>query len=156
MADYPGAMFPKHVKRVSAKEFLKELAKSEKGNKYGIKKVYDGAMRFDSGLEREFYKNYLRPMEMSGELKDLVREPKVELDVDGEIFVYKPDFGAFNTNLKEPVFYETKGEATRRGERWRMIKKLWRVRGPGRLYVYLGSKESYRLLEVILPRGQGE
>lgn len=61
-----------------------------------------------------------------------------------------PDFKAFDTELKEEVYFEAKGFET---EKWILKRKLWTVYGPGRLRVFKGSARSFRMVEEIIPKG---
>lgn len=159
MSDYPGAKFPKTVQRVSAKEFLKELAKQERPGRYGIRKTdpqerkADG-YTFDSGLELKRYGD-LKLLQQAGKIRGLEVHPQVYLDVNGERIGYKPDFAYFDVKVGAKLYEECKGGATQ-GGRWPTIMKLWRAVGPGRLDVLIGTKRGYRKVREITPRGREE
>lgn len=46
------------------------------------------------------------------------------------------------------TFAEAKGVET---DRWKIIEKLWRFYGPGKLYIYKGSYLNPKITEVIVP-----
>jgi len=50
---------------------------------------------------------------------------------------YHPDFSAWDNELKENVWYESKGLET---APWRKKRKQWEISGPGRLRVYKGKR----------------
>lgn len=154
VVDYPGAKFPK-VQRVTAAEFVKEMRKTERRGKFNIPKTdpqdrfCDGYV-FDSGLEKVRYLD-LKLLLAAGQIRDLEVHPQLYLDVNGERVGYKPDFGYWDVRLDQKVYEECKGNATDRGERWRVIQKLWRGVGPCRLKVIKGTKRGYAEVRVIYP-----
>jgi hypothetical protein len=148
-------MFPKPTRRQKKTPArLAYEAAIKKQNKYGAKRS-DGRLEkenlgysFASGLEAALFTEYLRPLELAGQIRDLRPQPQLYLEINGERFGYKPDFEAYDLNLGETVWYEAKGAE---GERWAMIKKLWRAVGPGRLRVFKGSKTKFRMTEELRP-----
>lgn len=63
---------------------------------------------------------------------------------------HKTDFKVFDLKLGEPVWIEYKGFVD---QRWRDIKKLWMIYGPGRLKIYQGYGLRMTCIEEIIPKG---
>lgn len=87
----------------------------------------------------------LRMLEIAGELKDL--KCQVTLTLIGS-FRYRADFEAFDLKTNETVWYDYKGFDT---QRWRDVKKIWRVAGPGKLRVMKGRGLHVFCAETITP-----
>lgn len=111
-----------------------------------VEKVDLDGYTFDSKLESALYV-YLKSLEGT-ELEFLECKPNVHLTRARILMI--PDFKAFDLALQEEVYFEAKGFET---EKWILKRKLWTVYGPGRLRVYKGSAERFRLVEEIIPKG---
>ena len=101
--------------------------KFPKKNKYGnviIKDPVTGKKAYDSKLERNYHKELLL-QEKAGFIRDVRQWPSVELLPD---IRYKPDFYFIECESGREVWVDTKGVI---GERYRIIKKIWRLFGPG-------------------------
>lgn len=85
--------------------------------------------------------------EIAGELKITQIEDHVYLS-DAEI-LYIPDFRCQDPTTYENFWIEAKGFET---ARWPIIKKLWRVYGPGRLEIWKGTANKPHLDEIIIPK----
>lgn len=64
---------------------------------------------------------------------------------------HKTDFKIWDLKLGEAVWVEYKGFED---QRWRDIKKLWKLYGPGRLRVYGGYGLRMKLIQEIIPDGK--
>lgn len=139
---------------LTAKEFRKAWKDTygKRGGKYGIQRVEDkDGRQFASGLEREYF-HELKIREMGGEISGIVKEPQIYFEINGvRITGYKPDFSYFDIRMNEQVWDETKGEATDKGEGWRIRQKLWRAMGPGLLRVIKGDKNGWAVARTIRP-----
>lgn len=119
----------------------------EKGKKYGNKKVEHAGRTFDSRLEKALF-DRLSLQERAGEIRDLAHQP-------GTVFLgpsrtqYRPDFKFTNAKTGETEYAESKGFET---PAWRIKLKLWRVVGPGVLYLFKGSAANLVLVETIIPK----
>lgn len=100
---------------------------------------------FASKLESSCY-DMLKLMERAGELSDIKCQQAVLLTRAN--ITCKIDFSAVENKTGALVYIESKGAIT---DRWIIIKRLWKVYGPGKLYIYGGSYQKPRLLEVIEP-----
>lgn len=116
-------------------------------NKFRNKKVEKTPGHwFDSKAEAALH-SLLSLRERAGEVSALSHHP-------GTIFLseariqYRPDFKFIE--FGETCWAEFKGFATRD---WAIKKKLWKIYGPGKLYVYGGSVSSIKLIETIIPKG---
>ena len=101
-----------------------------KKNKFGnhiIRDPVTGKKAYDSKLERHFH-TYLKFKESNGEIKEVTQWPSVEL-LPG--IRYKPDFKYQKVDTDETIWVDTKGVI---GERYRIIRKLWGLFGPGTLH----------------------
>jgi hypothetical protein len=116
-----------------------------RGNKFGARKVKHDNHTFDSRLEFAVY-SILKLREKAGELSDIQVKDTVYL-TDARIS-YKADFAATDTKTGQRIWFEAKGLI---GERWRVIRKLWSVYGPGHLEVWVGTHQKPRLDKVIIP-----
>lgn len=99
---------------------------------------------FSSKLEAQVYR-ILQFKEKAGLIKYLRCQHPVELTLAK--IGCKIDF-AFEEN-DVLCFAEAKGCET---DRWRIIRKLWGVYGPGKLYIYKGSHVCPSLTEIIEPQ----
>lgn len=123
------------------------LSKFAHRSKYGNKKSKDAkGNSFGSQLERAVY-NFLFLLERAGEISDLKCQDRVKL-TDAEI-VYIPDFSYIDQKKNERIFVEAKGFET---PEWKLKLRLWRIYGPGKLEIYKGSVNSFKLHEVIIPQ----
>ena len=90
--------------------------------------------------------------EKNGEITDLKKNPTVELlSTPLGLIKYKADAGY--SDKDGPRWVEVKGVE---GERWRIIRKLWSLFGPGPLEVYKGTYKRPYLVEVIYPEPVSE
>ena len=113
-------------------------------NKYHAKRCEFEGIKFASKGEMHCYQN-LRFLEKAGYLKDIECHVIVNL-VAG--IGHKTDFRFYDVKCQTLVYAEFKGMKT---DRWRLIKKLWKVFGPAELRVYV-EKNGYQILdEVIFP-----
>lgn len=112
-------------------------AKRKKGNKYGAKRATSNlpelaGRSFHSQLERD-RAGELVILLRAGAIRDLVFQPRVML-TEADIS-YHADFSYQQRNATgdwQTVYEEAKGME---GDRWRIIRALWRVYGPGTLLV---------------------
>lgn len=96
-------------------------------NKFGAVKTRGTSGRlFDSKAERDRAEE-LMLLERAGEIRDLVEQPRVELEPG---IRFKPDFSYVERGRL--VHEDVKGVET---ERFRLIKKLWRLHGPSVLRI---------------------
>lgn len=116
-------------------------------NKYGAKQTLALGRRFDSGAEAARAAE-LSLLERAGAIADLVFQPRVELEPG--IF-YRPDF-AYRERGRV-VWEDVKGVET---ERFRLIKRLWRLHGGGPLRITKrsGIRGGFRVVQEVLPRVQ--
>lgn len=116
-------------------------------NKYGAERAesYDGRS-FHSKGERDCYQ-MLKLLVQAGEYRDLECQVSTEL-LPG--LKHRTDFKVWDLKREEPLWIEYKGM---NDQRWRDIKKIWAVHGPGRLKVYTGYGLRMRLIDEIVPRG---
>lgn len=101
----------------------------KKKNKYGNHIIYDPITKkkaYDSKLEREYHQELLL-REKVGDIRDVKQWPSVELLPD---IRYKPDFYYVDVETEQEIWVDTKGVI---GERYRLIRKIWRLFGPGTL-----------------------
>ena len=77
---------------ISREQYLAEIAKPKRANKYGAKRtVFDG-ITFDSQREAEVYRD-LKVLEAAGRISGFERQRKFNLIVNGEIIgSYRADF----------------------------------------------------------------
>ena len=119
-------------------------------NKFGVAHRRDrtvGNRTYASGAEKR-YREYLDMLAMTKLVSDIVEQPKVDLTAG---ITYKPDFRYTDTTGMH-VWVEVKGVMT---DRFRMIKKLWRVYGPGPLHVVREDRTKGRFgtIQIIYPKG---
>lgn len=87
----------------------------------------------------------LLQMQKAGEISTIECQVTTRLTAG---ITHKTDFKVYDLRLNEPVWVEYKGIED---QRWRDIKKLWRVYGPGRLRIYKGSGLRIKLVEEVIP-----
>ncbi len=116
-------------------------------NKYHAKRALWNGRWYDSTAERD-YALELDALARAGEISELQMQPRVELDRG--IF-YKPDF-CFQEHGRY-VWVDVKGVET---ERFRLLCKLWRNRGPGPLRIIkrAGRRSSFVVVREIMPLAQ--
>lgn len=110
-----------------------------------IPKVRHQKTAFDSRAEEDCYES-LKWKEKIGEIKDLETQVRVKL-LNG--IYHHTDFKFTFTDTDETVWAEYKGFED---ARWKMVKKIWRYHGPGRLFIYKGRKLALLCVEVITPQ----
>lgn len=124
-------------------ESLTKKHQTRKKNKYGAEKIIVGPHTYDSKLEHEMHMT-LKLLERSGEIKDIRHHPgAVQLT---RFVKYKPDFLIFDIKRNIEIFIESKGFD---GERWRVIRNLWREFGPKPLQVWRKSGNRVFMAEEI-------
>jgi hypothetical protein len=103
---------------------------------------------YDSKAEGHLYTEYLRPLEMAGEIKDIRHQHTVHMT--RARIGYRADYSWVNCKTNETEYGEMKGFET---ELWLIKKKLWKYYGPGKLFVFKsGSKSRVYLAEEIVPK----
>lgn len=116
-----------------------------KEKKYGNKKTELAGRTFDSRAESALFLR-LSLEEREGRISNLAHQP-------GTVFLtaariqYRPDF-SFTEN-GETCWAEFKGYET---PAWRKNLKLWRVAGPGKLYIWKGNASYLALVETVIPK----
>jgi len=119
-----------------------------KPHKYGAKRTMVDGIAFPSQLEAALYCK-LTLLVKAGELKDLVLQDSVLL-LDAkkpkDRIRSKIDFKATHCLTGLPVWFESKGLED---DRFKLIKRLWKAFGPGRLELWKGSATRLFLAEVI-------
>ena len=111
----------------------------------GYKRTELDGYSFQSKLEAALYQ-HLKILEKAGEVEIQQTQDHVHLS-DARI-VYIADFRVLEKNTGEQVWYEAKGFEN---ERWPIIKKLWKVYGPGKLRIFKGTYTKLKEAEVIIP-----
>lgn len=114
---------------MSREQYLAEVAKPKRGNKFGAKRtVYDG-ITFDSQREAEVYRD-LKVLEAAGRISGFERQRKFNLIVNGEIIgSYRADF-AFIDHDQDGRFrvIDVKGVVTRDFRRvQKIIKAIYNI-----------------------------
>lgn len=90
-------------------------------SKFGNKRCQSGGLTFDSQAERERWL-ILRQLEEQGRIKDLRRQVKFDLVVNGVLITtWRCDFQYVDCDTNEQVVEDVKGKAN---DRWPMKKKL--------------------------------
>jgi hypothetical protein len=102
---------------------------------------------FASKGERDCFE-MLKLLERAGKIDTI--ECQVTTPLTGGIN-HKTDFRYWDLKESEHVWVEYKGFID---QRWRDIKKLWRLFGPGRLKVYGGYGLKMKLMDEIIPEGK--
>lgn len=106
-----------------------------------IKNPVTGKKAYDSKLERNYHAVLLY-REKGGIIEDLCQWPSLEL-LPG--IRYKPDFYYRECDSRREIWVDTKGVL---GERYRIIKKLWRLFGPGVLQEVMFSRGKWSVKEI--------
>ena len=88
---------------------------------------------------------YLKLLERAGEIDSIECQITTHLTAG---ITHKTDFKYFDNKLGEIVWGEYKGFED---QRWRDIRKLWKVYGPGRLKVFRGRGTRIFCQEEIIP-----
>lgn len=117
-----------------------------KRNKFSAVKIKDGARTYDSKLEAAVGQ-ILHLREKAKEISDIKHQVVVHL-TRAQIS-YRADYSFFDVKTKSTVHVEAKGVE---GERWRVIKNLWKFYGPTVLEIWKGTAANPLLAEVIIPR----
>lgn len=113
-------------------------------NKYGAIRVQAHGRSFASKGERDCYQMLLL-MEKAGEIDSIECQVTTHLTAG---ITHKTDFKVWDLKLGENVWVEYKGFEC---DRWRIIKKLWKEFGPGRLQVYKGYGLKMKMTDEIIP-----
>jgi hypothetical protein len=113
-------------------------------NKYRAVKCEMDGIRFDSLGERECY-TILKLLQGANKIKDLRVHVTTHLLPR---ISHKTDFCFFDIQKQCLVWAEFKGMET---ERWRVIKKLWSLFGPGPLRVFKQIRHRISQVEEIRP-----
>jgi len=106
-------------------------------NKYHAKRV--GA--FDSMAERDRHQ-YLMMKFHAGHITEPAHHPVIELEPG---VTYEADFGYFDVN-EGLVYEDVKGVE---GSRFRLIKKIWVLHGPGVLRVVKRTRNGWKITKEI-------
>ncbi len=116
--------------------------KGSKFKNHVIRNPLTGKKAYDSKLERDYHGDLLL-RERAGLVSDVEQWPSVELLPD---IRYKPDFKYTNNKNGLTYFVDCKGVL---GERYRIIKKLWRLVGPATLLeVHRGARGEWVEKEI--------
>jgi len=114
-------------------------------NKYNaVRSRSSDGRSFHSKGERDCYE-MLKHMEKEGAIWDLECQVTTKLTAG---ITHKTDFKCWDIKRNEPLWIEYKGFED---QRWRLIKKLWKFYGPGRLEIWAGYEWKMRLIETIIP-----
>jgi len=107
-----------------------QLARPQRQNKFNAKRAKSNLTNrwYDSKAERD-YGEILKLRELAGEIEYLTAQPVIDLACE---IKYRCDFHYFELKTERFIYAEVKGVET---ERFRMIKKLWRVHGDGLLQI---------------------
>ena len=127
---------------------VKYAPKPKRANKYHAVRSIDSEGRaYPSRLERDRGQQLVL-MQKAGEISELTFQCGVDLlNTPLGVIKYKPDFSYVEDG--QQYWGESKGCA---GERWRIIRKLWSVFGPGPLRVTKRSRnKGIRIVETIWP-----
>ena len=100
------------------------------GNKFNAKRAKSNLTNrwYDSTAERD-YGEILRLRELANEIRNVTAQPVIDLTCD---INYRCDFHYFEIASERWIYAEVKGVT---GERFAVIKKLWRVHGDGLLQI---------------------
>ena len=107
-----------------------------KRTKYNVARNTKKLYGFDSLAERDRHTE-LTIFQAAGKISDLKRQTRVELEQD--IF-YRTDFDYVSNGIR--VYEDVKGVET---ERFRLIKKIWRLHGPGELLIVKRAGRSFEI-----------
>lgn len=117
-----------------------------KGARFNAYKRVDiQGISFASKLEAALYQQL--------QLEELAKEIEI-LKIQDTLYLsearicYRADFKIKNLKTGEVEWAEAKGFE---GDRWPIIKKLWKAYGPGKLKIYKGTYRKLKLVEEILP-----
>ena len=121
-----------------------------KGRSNAIRSESDG-YSFQSGLERAVYE-VLKLRVLANEIEIVQVQAQVDFAPEGSgvKIVYKPDFKLKDLKSGEIFYAEAKGHVT---DAWSLKKRLWKIAGPGRLEIWMGTKHRPFLFET-LPAGE--
>ena len=112
-----------------------------------VAKIHDGNTVYDSKLEMDRHRE-LQLLEQAGAITKLQLKPRLHLS-EAEI-TYTPDYGYVQDGRQ--VYEDAKGFET---ERFRIIKRLWRIYGPGLLRITKRSKGgAIRTAQEIMGEGK--
>ncbi len=120
---------------------------TSKKNKFNAKRTTRpgrAGRSFASGLEALVFDHFYK-LKLLGEVEEIVQQPRVFL-TRAEIS-YHPDL-AIKPKGGALFWVEAKGVE---GERWRIVRKLWTVYGPGKLEVWKAGKRGPVLYQSIIP-----
>lgn len=113
-------------------------------NKYNAQRMHYAGRSFASKGERDCF-CMLQLMERAGEIDSI--ECQVTSHLTAGI-THKTDFKYWDLKRGETVWAEYKGMED---ARWRIIRKLWHMHGPGRLRIYKGYGLRVTCTEEIIP-----
>jgi hypothetical protein len=113
-------------------------------NKYKSKRVDYDYHNFASKLEASLYQ-WLKLREKNGEISDIRSQETVYLTKAR--IIYKPDFSYTDNKTKERIYAESKGIET---PEWRIKRRLWQHYGVGKLEVYKGKYDNFKLSETLV------
>jgi len=107
-----------------------QLARPKRQNKFSAKRAKSNLTNrwYDSTAERD-YAEILKLRELADEIRDVTAQPVIDLTCD---INYRCDFHYFEISTERWIYAEVKGVT---GERFAVIKKLWRVHGDGLLQI---------------------
>lgn len=118
-------------------------------NKFNAVRVQHAGRSFASKGERDCFE-YLKMLERAGEVENIECQVTTKLTAG---ITHKTDFRCWDNLRNEPLWVEYKGFSD---QRWRDIKKLWKIYGPGRLKVFGGYGLRMKLLDEIVPVGDND
>ncbi len=126
---------------------LVEAAGCKTGHKFGAQRTVVDGQSFPSKLEASTWSHF-KILEKGGLIKELTR--KATVIFPGLDIKYQADMKYTVSVSGQTRWVEAKGKET---DRWRIVKKLWKVHGPGVLEVYKAGRNGRIVAtEVILPR----
>jgi hypothetical protein len=127
-----------------------ERKKLRKTNKYNARRSKGGDGRGRASELEHSVAGIIRQRVAAGELLALKEQDKLEFFLFGvRILAYIPDFKVQDARSGEIFWIEGKGFE---GEKWSVIKGLWRAAGPGRLEIWQGHYSAPKLTETIRPK----
>lgn len=112
--------------------------------KYNARPTRCLGRRFDSSAEADRAAE-LALLEQAGEITGLQFQPRIELERG---IYYRPDF--VYEERGRAVYEDVKGVET---ERFRLVKKLWRLHGPGPLRITKrqSRRHGFRVVQEVAP-----
>ena len=123
-----------------------QLARPKRQNKFNAKPAKSNLTNrwYDSTAERD-YGEILRLRELANEICNVVAQPVIDLTCD---INYRCDFHYFEIATERWIYAEIKGVT---GERFAVIKKLWRIHGDGLLQILKRKSASspFRVVQEI-------